>query len=116
MRALLCALFLIVLFGSLGQSAEIQGVIADWNCTADMVRNGRSKTLQQRRSCSLMKDFNRSAYAVITDEKKFYRLDDNGNQQARLLLKNTPDKDNLKVVVTGDIQDGTIKVTNMSLL
>ena len=66
-------------------AADLQGVIADWNCTQDMVRNGREATLKQKRSCSLMKNYNRAGYGLITDDKKFYRLDEAGNQQARQL-------------------------------
>ncbi|MBV9762939.1 MAG: hypothetical protein JO340_20430 [Acidobacteriaceae bacterium] len=95
---------------------DLQGVIADWNCTQDMVRNGRSKVLKQNRNCSLVKNYNRGAYGLITMDKKFYRLDDNGNKLARELLANTPDKDNLKVIVSGDIDGDTIKVINMSEL
>ena len=97
-------------------AGELQGVVTDWSCTKAMVRNGREKTLRQNRSCSMMKDWNRAAYGLITDEKKYYRLDDPGNQRIRELLSNSPDKDNLKVVVTGDIQGDTIKVANISLL
>ena len=97
-------------------AADLQGVIVDWNCAQDMVRNGRGKTLKQNRSCSMMKDYRRSAYGLITGDKKYYRLDDNGNRLARELLANTPDKDNLKVVVNGDIDGDTLKVTNMSEL
>lgn len=97
-------------------AAEMQGVIADWNCVQPMVRDGRAKTLKNNRSCSLMKNYDRAAYGLITDDKKFYRLDDPGNNKIRQLLKDTPDKDNLKVVVTGDIQDGAIKVVNVSEL
>lgn len=100
----------------LAGAAEIQGVIADWNCTRDMVRNGREATLKQRRGCSLTQDYNRAGYGLITEDKRFYRLDEAGNQQARQLLADTPDKDNLKVIVTGDIQGDTLKVKNMSLL
>jgi len=113
---MLPVLCLAIAVACITQGAEIQGVIADWNCTAGMVRNGRAKTLKRNRECSLVKNFNRSAYGLITGDNKFYRLDDAGNDRARLLLKNTPDKDNLKVVVTGDIQGDTIKVANMSLL
>ena len=108
--------FLSVLAAASLSAADIQGVIADWNCTQDMVRNGRQKVLKQNRGCSMMKNYNRSAYGLITGDKKFYRLDDNGNKLARELLANTPDKDNLKVVVSGDIDGDTIKVTNMSEL
>ena len=64
----------------------------------------------------MMKDYRRSAYGLITSDQKYYRLDDNGNRLARVLLGNTPDKDNLKVIVTGEIDGSTIKVTNMSEL
>lgn len=101
---------------SLAGAADFQGVIADWNCTQDMVRSGREATLKQKRSCSLVKNYNRAAYGLITEEKKFYRLDEAGNQQVRQLLAHTPDKDNLKVVVSGDLEGDTIKVKNMSLL
>ncbi len=97
-------------------AAEIQGVIADWNCTKAMVRNGREKTLERNRSCSLMKNYDRAAYGLITGDNKFYQLDEEGNKKARLLLKDTPGKDNLKVVVTGEIQGNTIKVSDMTLL
>lgn len=100
----------------LAQSAEIQGVIADWNCTQDMVHNGREKTLRDNHSCSLMKNYSRSSYGLITIDKKFYRLDDSGNKHILQLLKNTPDKDNLKVVVSGDVNGNTIKVANISML
>jgi len=100
----------------LAQTAEIQGVIADWNCTEGMVRNGREKTLRQNHGCSLMKNYTRNAYGLITDDKKFYRLEDPGNQRILELLKNTPDKDNLKVIVHGDLDGNTIKITNLSML
>lgn len=101
---------------SLMSAAEMQGVVADWNCVRPMVRDGRANTLKNKRSCSLMKNYDRPAYGLITEDKKFYKLDDPGNDKVRQLLKDTPDKDNLKVVVTGDIQDGVIKVANISEL
>lgn len=97
-------------------AADLQGVIADWNCTQDMAHNGRAKVLKQNRGCSLIKDYHRGAYGLITVDHKYYRLDDNGNKLARQLLADTPDKDNLKVIVSGDIDGDTIKVANMSEL
>lgn len=116
MRQVLGVFGAMLVFGLLAQGAEIQGVIADWNCVERMVRDGREKTLLHNRGCSLMKDFKRGAYALITVDKKFYRLDDPGNRHIFQLLADTPDKDNLKVVVAGDIQGNTIKVSNISLL
>lgn len=98
------------------QAAELQGVIADWNCTQAMVKDGREKTLKRQHGCSLMQNYNRAGYGLITDSKKYYRLDDPGNRRVLELLRNTPDKDNLKVVVDGQIQGDTIKVETITML
>jgi hypothetical protein len=107
---------LLLLAAALSSASELQGVIADWNCVKPMVQNGRKKTLKQNRSCSLMGNYSRSGYGVITDDEHFYKLDDAGRKWALRLLKDTIDKDNLKVVVTGEIEGDTIHVTNMSEL
>ena len=101
---------------SVANAAEIQGVLTDWNCTERMVRDGRENVLQQDRNCSLARDSNRSAYGLITDEKKFYKLDGEGNKQARELLNNSHDKNNLKVIARGELEGNTIKVSTMSIL
>lgn len=94
----------------------MQGVIADWNCVKDMVQNGREKTLQHNRGCSLAKKWKRGGYGLITDGKQYYRLEDPGNRHVLQLLGNSSDKDNLRVLVRGDIQGNTIKVSDMSIL
>jgi hypothetical protein len=103
-------------FAATTGAAEMQGVIADWDCAKQMVEQGRAKVLKSRRSCSMMKNYNRAAYGLITDDNKYYRLEDPGNAKIRQMLKDTPDKDNLKVVVSGDQQGDTIKVLNITEL
>jgi hypothetical protein len=107
---------LMLVTACLMSAVDLQGVIADWTCTQDMVRHGREKVLKQNRNCSMMKNYDRAAYGLITQDKKFYRLDDNGNKLARQLLAHSPDKDNVKVIATGEVDGDTLKVTNMSLL
>lgn len=97
-------------------AAEMQGVVSDWNCVKAMVRNGRENTLRNDRKCSLIKSYKRAGYGLITDEKKFYKLEDPGNAKIPQLLKDTRDRDNLHVIVTGEIQGGAIKVVNISEL
>ncbi len=116
MQKTVCLALLALGFAGLACGGDIQGVVADWNCVKPMVRNGREKALKDNRSCSLMKNYSRSAYGLITDDKKFYRLDDAGIARVKELLKNTPDKDNLKVIITGDVEGGLLKVSNISLL
>ncbi len=107
---------LIAGFSGTMAAAEMQGLITDWKCVKPMVQNGRDKTLRNNRSCSMMKNYRRPAYGLITSDNKYYRLEDPGNTKILQLLKDTPDKDNLKVVVTGDIQGGAMKVVNISEL
>jgi len=98
------------------EAAQLQGVLADWKCTERMVKDGREKTLKQDGSCSLMKEPGRDEYGLITSDKKFYRLDKAGNDQARELLGNTHDRDDLRVVVRGEVSGNLVKVESMSIL
>ena len=116
MRRILSTLALVLAFTCLSQAAEIQGVIADWNCVKNMVRNGREKTLRQDHSCSLMKDYKRQTYGLITDDKKFYQLDQSDNDKVIRILQDSSDRDNLRVLVRGDVQGNNIKISNMTLL
>jgi hypothetical protein len=98
-------------------AAQLQGVVVDWACVKPMVRDGRENVLRNNRNCSLMKNnYNRGAYGLITEDKQYYRLEDPGNIKIKQLLKDTPDKDNLRVVVSGDVQGGIIKVLTISEL
>jgi hypothetical protein len=108
--------FLVTAFAGELSAATIQGVIADWNCVQTMVREGREKTLRQNHSCSLAKNYRREAYGLITEDKKYYKLDDPGNNRILKILEHSPGKDNLHVVVTGDLDGDTLKVANISLL
>jgi hypothetical protein len=116
MRKILGVVIFLVGFVGPISAADIQGVIAPWDCVKTMVDNGRARTLKEHPNCSLMHNYRRETYGLITDDKKYYRLDDPNNEHILELLQGTPDKDNLKVVVSGDIQGDTIKVVNMTML
>ena len=107
---------LTLLLAGISFAVDLQGVITDWNCTQDMVQHGRERVLKQRRSCSLAKDVHRSVYGLITDDKKFYKIDPASNGRVLQILGNSPDKDNLRVVISGDLQGDTIKINNISIL
>jgi hypothetical protein len=116
MRLTLPAFCLLLAMACLVRGAEIQGLVIDSNCADDILKHGHQIILKQRRDCSLRKHYIRDGYGIVTDDKKFFRFDDAGNQKTIQLLKNTHDKDDLKVIVIGDIEGDTIKVSDMSLL
>jgi hypothetical protein len=97
-------------------AVELQGVLTDWKCTERMVHDGREKTLSQDKSCSLTKNPDRREYGLITDDKRYFRLDKAGNDQAREILGNSHDRNNVKVVVRGDLNGNAIKVLSVSIL
>lgn len=116
LRTLIAVCLLSAASTALSAAAELQGLIVDWQCAKQIIRNGREKTLRNDQNCRLMKDYHKSTYGIITDDKKIYRLDDPGNHRILELLRNTPDKDNLKVVVTGEIDGDVVKVANITML
>lgn len=115
MRKNLPVLSILLAIASLAQGTDLQGVIIDIKCAQDILKHGR-QIVKKRRECSLSKHYSRTGYGIITDDQKFFRFDDAGNKRALELLKNSSDRDNVKVVIAGDIDGRTIKVANMSLL
>ncbi len=116
MRVRSSLLCLLIISASLLPAADVQGVVIDRNCAQDILKHGRAIVLKRRHDCSLMKNYLRPAYGIITDGHKFLSFDDAGNKKAVRLLENTPDKDNLKVIISGEIDGDTIKVATMSIL
>lgn len=116
MRRSLPASFLLLTTACLVSGADFQGVVVDRNCGDDILKHGRQIILKQRRDCSLMNHYLREGYGIVTEDKKFFKFDDLGNKKAIQLLKNINHKDDLKIIVTGDLDGDTIKVTAMSLL
>jgi hypothetical protein len=98
------------------RAAQVQGYLADWNCVKQIVKNGAEQTFKKNKSCSLQQNYKRRAYGIITDDKKFYRLDAAGNEHALKLLPMSPSRNTLHVIVTGDVSGNLIKVTEMSIL
>jgi hypothetical protein len=115
MKSMIAAIFLLAAGLPLG-AAEIQGYLADWRCVKKIVKNGAEQTFKNDKSCMLQDNYKRRAYGLITDGKKYYRLDAAGNQHALELLPKSPSRNNLHVIVTGDIDGGLLKVKDMSIL
>lgn len=53
---------------------------------------------------------------MFAKDDKFIAFDDAGNTKAVEVLRATDKKDNLKVKVTGDVEDDQIQVSDLRLL
>jgi hypothetical protein len=105
------------LAGAMWLGAEdLQGTLSDWNCTERMAHDGRARVLQRDRSCSLVRNPERKSYGLITDDNRYFQLDEAGSRLAKELLNNSHDRDNLHVVVRGKVEGKTMKVETMSIL
>ena len=116
MRVTIVMLCLSALTAGSAVAEDFQGVLTDWKCTERMVKDGREKTLKNDHSCSLRRNSARSSYGLITDDKKYYQLDAEGVKQAKELLNNSHDKDNLRVLARGELDGNTVKVATMTIL
>ncbi len=116
MRKLAISLGLILATGGAAAAAQIQGLLVAQNCVEDIVKNGHEATLRKRPDCSLRNQYARPTYALVTDDKHYFTFDPYGNKKAQQVLAGSPNRDELKVVVTGEISGDTIKVKYMTIL
>ena len=112
----LVSLGLILGITGAASAAQMQGLLVAQNCAEDVVKNGHEATLQRRPDCSLQNRYDRPTYALVTDGKQYFTFDPSGNKKALQLLKGSPNRDELKVVVTGEVSGNTIQVKYMTIL
>jgi hypothetical protein len=65
------------------------------------------------RSCAL--SCQKSGFGILTPDKKFLKLDADGNAKIIEELKASDKTDHLRVNVTGDVQGDTLKVASVQL-
>jgi hypothetical protein len=58
----------------------------------------------------------KSGFGVLTADKKFLKVDADGNAKMLEALKGSDRTDHLRVNVSGDVEGDTIKVTSVKLL
>jgi hypothetical protein len=116
LRKLAISLGLILATGGAAMAAQMQGLLVAQSCVEDIVKNGHEATLQKRPGCSLQDHYVRTTYALVTDSKRYFTFDPYGNEKAQQVLAGSPNRDELKVVVTGEVNGDTIKVKYMTIL
>jgi hypothetical protein len=108
-----------------GSAAEVQGVLIDKNCSYNVeprivpgprLEGGMMSAYVHTRADALKPESQKSGYGVFTYEQKFIPFDAEGNRKALALLRSTKKEDDLRVAVTGEIQDGSMKVKEIRLL
>jgi VCBS repeat-containing protein len=57
----------------------------------------------------------KSGYGIITADGKWLKFDKAGNEKALEALKATDKKDHIRVNVTGEVKNGVLEVTQLSI-
>ena len=98
-----------------GSAAQVQGVLMDKMCSVEAAKKGQKFAASHDTKCALDAACQKSGYGVFTADNKFLALDATGNAKAAAALKATKKTDNLMVLVEGDVQGDTIKVSSLKL-
>lgn len=98
-------------FALSASAAEVQGTLMDKMCSS-----AKKDPKTHARSCALSPACQKSGYVVVTADGKTLALDPKGNEDAIRVLTASKKKDDLKVIVNGDVGGDTIKVVSLKLL
>ena len=84
--------------------------VVDVSCSKKVAANPDVHT----RDCALQ--CASSGFGIVTQDQKFPKFDDAGNQKVLSELKASNKKDHLRVNVTGEVQGDTLKVSSVTLM
>jgi len=114
MKKLLLILFAAMTVSALAADTTVKGYLVDRECASELgSRAGFGPN--HSKSCLQMPPCEKSGYAVLTEDKKIIKLDDKGNEQAKKFIAGLTKNKDIKVAVTGDLNDDTITVTKIEL-
>lgn len=111
MRQISFALIVLTLLGlpALGETFR-DVAVADKNCSSKVAGNPDAHT----RDCALK--CTSSGYGIITNDQKFLKFDAEGNAKLKEGLLASNKEDHLRVDVSGDVENDTLKVKSVKLL
>ena len=87
------------------------GVLLDVMC-GEMSAGNAEKVGEHKVACALMPNCQASGFGIVVGSE-FLELDETGNEKALQILKNTKQKNSLKVEVSGDFSEGQVKVSSI---
>ncbi len=104
-----------VVFAFANPSGNYTGYLVDNACSARFKgEGGADKAKNHTVKCAQMPNCAKTGYAIVTDDGKIYKLDEEGNKKAAELLSATKQEKALTVNIEGTLDGETIKVSSMS--
>jgi hypothetical protein len=84
--------------------------VVDKNCSGKVAGNPDAHTRDCALKCAA------SGYGIVTQDQKFLKFDADGNAKMKEALQASDKKDHLRVDVSGDVENDTLKVKSIKLL
>jgi len=111
MRKFILLFASVVLFAIPALSETFHDVpVVDKNCSSKVSASPDT----HKRECALK--CAASGYGIVTSDQKFLKFDADGNAKIKEALQSSDKKDHLRVDVSGDVENGTLKVKSINLL
>jgi|SRR5882724_334167 len=112
-------LLMTVLYTTLGASAfaadtAVQGYLIDVNCSARKARKPGSLT-GHGTPCLRMPFCEGTGYGVLTEEKRFIKFNQDGNEKAKKFLASITKANDVKVTVNGTVDGDSMTVNKIEL-
>jgi hypothetical protein len=95
-----------------GAESTLSGYLVDISCGA---KHGQEAEFGANHSRNCLRMCKESGYGLLTDDKKLIKFDKAGNEKALQFLSGIAKDDDIKVSVTGTINDGNMSVEKIEL-
>jgi hypothetical protein len=111
MKKIAAALIVVALAGATAAFAEewTNVALVDHHCLSKVKADPDSHPTSCLIQCA------KSGYGILTSDGTWLKFDKAGNEKALEALKATDKKDHIRVNVTGDLKNGEIAVTALSI-
>ncbi len=104
-----------VVFASAGEKVKLTGYLIDNACSARAKGDGAVEKVKNHTvKCAQMPPCAKSGYALVTEDGKLFKLDEEGNKKAADILAATKKEKALSVNVEGMLDGDMIKVSSIS--
>jgi len=95
-----------------GAETTVNGYIVDISCAS---KQGQETEFGANHSRNCLRMCKESGYGVLTDDKKLIKFDKAGNEKALKFLSGIAKDDDIKVSVTGAVNDDRMSVEKIEL-
>jgi len=114
MKKLALILFAATAICAFAADTTVKGHLVDLSCAAEEGSNP-GFGVKHTKDCLQMEECAKSGYGVLTEDRKVIRFDKAGNEQAKKFIADLKKRNDIKVVVTGNLQGEQITVNKIEL-